>query len=252
MQDRGTLVVSAQNVYADRPIGHFTRIDAGEYVCLSVSDTGPGIPQEIQAKIFEPFFTTKVKARRQGCGLGLSIVQAIVADHEGQVDVISEMGKGTTFRVYLPPSREQAREEQQGAFQGGNESILVVDDDHLQREVARQLLTALGYKVETVPSGEEAISFLRQRRVDLLILDMIMPTGMDGAECFRRVQEIRPDQKAIIVSGFSESELVRQAQVLGAGSYLRKPVTREKLAEAVRNELDKPVPVKWPARIVAE
>jgi signal transduction histidine kinase/ActR/RegA family two-component response regulator len=239
VQDRGTVTVAAENVHVERPTGHLARIEEGDYVRLVVSDTGCGIAPEILPKIFEPFFTTKIKARRRGCGLGLSIVQAVVADHGGRVDVSSEPGKGTTFSVYLPAADHQAVNAQDLPVRGGHETILVVDDDNLQREVSRQVLTSLGYQVETVACGEDALTLVRKRAVDLLVLDMVMPGGMDGAQCFRRVRDIRPSQKAIIVSGFSESDLVRQAQALGAGGYLRKPLTRQKLAQAVRAELDR-------------
>ncbi len=239
MHDLGLLTVRTESVYVDRPVGSYNRIEAGEYVKLSVSDTGSGIAPEIRDKIFDAFFTTKSRANRRGGGLGLSIVQAIVDDHRGYVDLESEVGIGTTFSVYLPAVGPEGPEALSERLRGGRESILVVDDDGLQREVTRALLVKLGYQVEVVSSGEEALGHLRQHPVDLLIVDMIMPGGMDGVETFRRVLELRPQQKAIIVSGFSESERVREAQLLGAGGYLRKPVTLERLAKAVREELDR-------------
>lgn len=171
--------------------------------------------------------------------MGLSVVQAIVEDHRGHLDLESEVGKGTTFSVYLPVSREELKEKGIQGLQGGSEMVLVVDDDRLQREVARELLQTLGYQVEAVASGEEALDYLQNYHVELLILDMIMPGGMDGAETYQRALELRPGQPAIVVSGFAESDRVREAQRLGAGGYLRKPVTLEELARAVREELDR-------------
>ena len=239
MQDAGTLTVRTENLYVDRPFGHYNRVELGEYVRLSVGDTGSGIAPEIRDRIFDAFFTTKSRANRRGCGLGLSVVQAIVEDHRGHLDLESEVGKGTTFSVYLPVSREELKEKGIQGLQGGSEMVLVVDDDRLQREVARELLQTLGYQVEAVASGEEALDYLQNYHVELLILDMIMPGGMDGAETYQRALELRPGQPAIVVSGFAESDRVREAQRLGAGGYLRKPVTLEELARAVREELDR-------------
>lgn len=180
-----------------------------------------------------------------GSGLGLTVVQSIVDDHGGYIDLRSEAGTGTTFTIYLPISREGLTSEEPPVATGGSEAVLVVDDDEIQRFVTKQLLEALGYEVTTVASGEAAIEYLRERPADLLILDMIMPGGIDGAETYRRVLEIRPAQPAIIVSGFVESDRVHEAQALGAGAYVRKPLTLEGLAQAVRHELEResPLPV---------
>lgn len=228
MGEVGRLAITTENVYMDEP-----------YVRLRVSDTGSGIPAEIRDKIFDPFFTTKRAGKRNGSGLGLSVVQAIVEDHQGYVDLQSEMGKGTTFSVYLPACGVAPAEQRRQELRGGSETILVVDDDRLHREVVRKLLETVGYRVEVAASGEEALARLADHPVDLLILDMIMPPGIDGAETYRRALEVRPGQRAVIVSGFGESGTVREAQALGAGSHLRKPVTLDKLARAVREELDR-------------
>ena len=118
-------------------------------------------------------------------------------------------------------------------------TILIVDDDKMQRVISRGLLEALGYRVEETESGEEALAWLGENRADLLLLDMVMPDGIDGTETYRRAVEMRPGQRVIIVSGFTETERYREAQALGAGSYLRKPVKLEALARAVREELDR-------------
>lgn len=238
MQDAGWLTVRTDNVYIDSPVGRYDRVDVGEYVRLEVCDTGCGIPPEIQDRIFDAFFTTKTRARRRGCGLGLSIVQAIVGDHKGRVELESEVGKGTVFTVYLPISRNIPKAKPKAELRGGTETVMVVDDDQLQREVVRQLLERLGYRVVEAASGEDAVAYLAEHPADLLVLDMIMPTGMDGAETYRRALQLRPDTPAVIVSGFAESDRVSEAQRLGAGAYVRKPVNLESLARAVREELD--------------
>ncbi|MBI3979201.1 MAG: PAS domain S-box protein, partial [Chloroflexi bacterium] len=237
--DAGRLTVTTRNVYLDRPIGHYNRVEVGEYVRLDIGDTGRGIPAEIRDKIFDPFFTTKHTDKQRGSGLGLSVVQAIVGDHHGYIDVQSEVGKGTTFSIYLPVSRAASPAHPDGILRGGDEGILVVDDDDGQRALVWQLLAPLGYQVEVVGSGEEAIAHLRGHPVDLLILDMVMPPGIDGAATYRRALALRPKQQAILMSGFAESEQVQEAQALGAGVFIRKPVTIEKLASAVRAELDR-------------
>ncbi|HEX2924030.1 MAG TPA: PAS domain S-box protein, partial [Chloroflexota bacterium] len=233
MEDDGILTIHTDRVQVANPMGNYSRIEPGDYVTLRISDTGCGIPENIGDKVFDAFFTTKTKTRRRGCGLGLSIVQSIVADHHGFVDMESEVGRGTSFEVYLPVCLDNPKEKPTQPLRGGTEAILVVDDDELQRDVVTQMLQKVGYRVQSVASGEAAIARLHGHKADLLVLDMIMPQGIDGTETYRRILERHPGQRAIVLSGFSESERVREAQKLGAGAYLRKPVTMERLAMAV-------------------
>ena len=238
MADDGRLRISTGNVYLDSPVAGYSRVSMGEYARVEVADTGPGIPEEIRDKVFDAFFTTK-KAARRGAGLGLSVVQAVVDDHKGFVDVRSEVGAGTTVTLYLPIARDGVRAQSHGETPRGRERILIVDDDDAQREVGRELLATLGYAVESVPSGEAALEWLRADTADLLVLDMIMPGGLDGADTFRRARALRPDQRAIVLSGYAESERVTEALKLGAGAFVRKPVTLDRLGRAVRAELDR-------------
>jgi len=242
MSEGGELVISTENRYLDKPIDGYERIEKGDYVILSVSDTGSGIPREDVEKIFEPFYTKK-KMGRSGTGLGMAVVWGTVKDHKGYIDIETTEKKGTTFRLYFPATREALPEDNSllspEAYTGKGESILVVDDVKEQREIAATLLAELGYSVHTVSSGEEALAYLTDHQADLLVLDMIMDPGMDGLDTYRKVLELHPNQKAIIVSGFSETDRVKEAQRLGAGNYIRKPYTMKMIGRAVRQELEK-------------
>ncbi|HEX2924472.1 MAG TPA: ATP-binding protein, partial [Chloroflexota bacterium] len=239
MRNVGILRITTSNLYVDKTIGRYNRVEVGEYVRLTIEDNGCGISQEIRDKIFDAFFTTKHTSRRRGSGLGLTVVQALVEDHRGYIDLESEEGKGTTFSVYLPAHRPAIKEVETTRLESGNESVLVVDDDPIQRQVMAELLAALGYRVHDASSGEKAVDFVRRQSVDLVILDMVMPGGMDGTESYRQISTICPGQKALVLSGFAETERVREAQRLGAGTYLPKPVSIDQLAKAVREELDR-------------
>jgi PAS domain S-box-containing protein len=238
----GEVIVRTKNCYVDKPIGGYHDVREGDYVVLTVSDNGRGISASDIKKIFEPFYTKKVMGR-SGTGLGLAVVWGTVKDHDGYIDAQSEDGKGSTFTIYLPATREELTGDKQRTspehYTGGGETILVVDDVKEQREVAGSMLTRLGYKVEAVSSGEEAIAYLKAGKADVIVLDMIMDPGMDGLETYRRVLAVDPKQKAIIVSGFSETDRVKKALELGAGAYVRKPYLLERIGLAIKGELAK-------------
>ena len=240
--DRGEVSIRTENRYLDRPIKGYDVIEEGDYVVMTVSDSGKGISTHDREKIFEPFFTRKAMGR-SGTGLGLTVVWGTVKDHNGYIDVQSEEGKGCAFTLYFRATKEPLGKSGQvlsvESYSGSGESILVVDDLKEQRELAMFLLKRLGYSVDAVSSGEEAVTYLRNRRTDLLVLDMIMDPGIDGLETYRQVCETNPHQKAIIVSGFSETDRVRKTLEMGAGAYVRKPYLLEKLGLAVRKELDR-------------
>jgi PAS domain S-box-containing protein len=239
---QGEVVISTENRYIDKPIPGYEETREGEYVLLKVADSGMGIPPSDLRRIFEPFYTKKVMGR-SGTGLGLAVVWGTVKDHSGYIDVQSEEGKGSTFTLYFPITREDLPEAQgassRSEYLGRGESILIVDDVKEQRTLAAKILTGLGYRVETFSSGEEAVAYLQRTPMDLVLLDMIMEPGIDGLETYERILKIHPGQKAIIVSGFSETDRVRRAMALGAGAYIRKPYVLEKIGLAVRRELDK-------------
>lgn len=245
MGSSGVLTIRTENVYLDAPLKNYELMAPGEYVKISISDTGHGIPPEIQDKIFDPFFTTRKADKQRGSGLGLSVVRGIVKDHQGYIDLQSVVGAGTTFVLYFPTCRDEVQETEPEKLYNGTENILIVDDDKLQIDVLTRLLQKIGYAVESARSGEEALQIYSDHKgqgkyPDLVVLDMVMGTGIDGAQTFHEMKAINPKQKAIIVSGYAESPRVNLAQSIGAGVYLRKPVTLDKLSKAVREELDRP------------
>ncbi|MBN2122959.1 MAG: PAS domain S-box protein [Deltaproteobacteria bacterium] len=241
----GRISLSTENRYVDRPVKGYDQVKEGDYVVLTVRDNGVGIPEKDLERIFEPFYTKKVMGR-SGTGLGLAVVWGTVKDHRGYIDVRSTQGRETIFRLYFPVThREVERPDSGVSFQelrGGGESILVVDDVEEQREIALSILTELGYSVTLASSGEEAVEIMKTRGADLLILDMIMDPGMDGLDTYRRILHLHPKQKAIIVSGFSETERVKEAQRLGAGAYVKKPFRLEAIGKAVKMELQRHKP----------
>ena len=238
----GVVTIRTQSIYLDRPVRGYDDFQEGDYAVLSVSDTGEGIGADDLKRIFEPFYTKKVMGK-SGTGLGLAVVWGTVKDHLGYIDVQTEVGQGSTFILYFPVTRDEISGQQVSVplaeYMGQGESILIVDDVSGQREVALALLGRLNYRVTAVASGEDAVEYLRTHEVDLLVLDMIMDPGIDGLEAYKRILEIQPQQKAIIVSGFAESDKVKQTQELGAGAFVKKPYTIEMLGVVVRSELYK-------------
>ena len=241
IKGNGNVVLFTSNCYLDRPVHGYDDVNAGEYVVLSISDDGSGIPSVDLTRIFEPFFTKK-EMGRSGTGLGLAVVWNVVQDHKGYIDVIS--GKnGTVFKLYFPITREEASNRDLPSpmkdYRGCGETILVVDDLESQRDITRTILVSLGYKVKVVCSGEDAVTYLTEHAVDLVLLDMIMGPGMSGRETYARILTIHPKQKAIIVSGLAETDEVRETRELGAGGYLKKPFTLEQIGMAIKAELRK-------------
>lgn len=244
IKEKGAVVISTRNLYVKTPFPDSSKMQAGEHVVLSVSDTGCGLSEEDRQHIFEPYYTKKVVGR-SGTGLGLAIVRNIIEAHEGGIKVDSDE-HGTLFDLYFPATHESIVTDDKAqpavSFQGNKERILVIDDDRVQLDIARQMLNIMGYSVEVVNSGEKAIDYLKENSVDLLILDMLMEPGINGRETYEQIIRIHPGQKAIIVSGYSKTEDVEYIQKLGAGSYMNKPYTLKKLAQAILNTLNPPDP----------
>jgi len=240
MPDGGNITVKLGNCHIQEPIQGYDTIIEGDYVVLSVSDTGVGISREDKDKIFEPFYTKKVMGR-SGTGLGMAVVLGAVQDHSGYITVQSVEGEGTVFTLYFPATRQELSKDTSlisiQEYTGNGETILIVDDVEEQRATATAMLRRLGYKAVSVPNGEEAIEYVKNNKVDLLVLDMIMDPGIDGLETYKRISEFKPGQKAIIASGFTETNLVKQAQSLGVGTYVKKPYLLESIGIAVKTEL---------------
>jgi signal transduction histidine kinase/CheY-like chemotaxis protein len=238
--DGGRIIISTKNCSVDRPFNSYSHVNEGAYVLLTVEDFGIGIAAGDLDHIFEPFYTKKVMDR-SGTGLGMAIVWGTVEDHNGYINVTSIPKQGTRFDLYFPVTLDNRIEKDKSVsineYMGNQETILVIDDIAEQRQLALALLTALNYKVTAVSNGEEAVDYLQRHTVDILLLDMIMNPGMDGLATYAKIIEIHPKQKAVIASGFAENQRVKDAQRLGAGEYVRKPYTLEKIAAAIYKEL---------------
>ncbi|MBN1847957.1 MAG: response regulator [Deltaproteobacteria bacterium] len=240
MPDGGKIIVSTTKKYIDKPVKGYDDIRKGKYVILSITDFGVGMSSEEIGRIFEPFYTKKVMGR-SGTGLGMTVVWGTVKDHNGYIDVQSTRGKGSRFDLYFPVTEEKVDSSEMSVPLNeikGKEKILLVDDIEEQRLIASLILKKLGYSVITLSSGEEAIEYMKKNSADLLILDMIMDPGMDGLETYKRIQKYHPHQKAIIASGFSETERVKEALKIGVSGYIQKPYSLEKIGLAVRAGLD--------------
>lgn len=236
----GLLKISTENVLLEEDYRGYELITAASYVVVTVEDNGVGIAETELGHIFEPFYTRK-QMGRSGTGLGMAVVWGTVKDHEGFIDVESNEGIGSTFRLFFPSTDKQETIKIQPdpieSFKGNGETVLVVDDSELQREIAGKILIKLGYNVTSVGSGEEAVEYLRENETELLVLDMIMPDGMDGLDSYKEIQQLNPKQRIIIASGFSETDRIKELQSLSGGQYLKKPYTIEKLGKAVLHEL---------------
>jgi CheY-like chemotaxis protein len=237
----GNVTISTANRYVDEPLNGYDEISVGEFVVLAVSDDGSGISSDELERIFEPFYTKKVMGR-SGTGLGLAVVWNVVQDHKACIDVTSNQD-GTTFELFFPITREEISENDLSMpleeLKGDGQKILVIDDVESQRHISCKMLETFGYRTEAASSGEEAVEYLTENTADLILLDMIMAPGINGRKTYERIKKIHPNQKAIIVSGFAETDDVRETQNLGAGQFIKKPLTLEKIGKAIKEELVK-------------
>jgi len=248
MPEGGKIIVTTDNMCISQAVQAEDHFQVRGYIVLTVSDTGVGISNEDIKRIFEPFYTKK-KMGRSGTGLGMAVIWGTVKDHDGFIDIKSQEGKGTRITLFFPAFQEpispSAQTPDLEKFQGNNETILVIDDDDVQREIAQNVLIKLGYTVFTVDSGREAVKFLQKNSVDLLVLDMIMDPEMDGLDTFRAITVMNPKQKIVIASGFSETDRVKELLAISGGQYIKKPYSISKIGRALKNSLsERPSPSK--------
>ncbi len=237
IEKKGEITVSTSVVVPGSQLAFEKGLKEIEYVMLSVSDTGTGIPAENLEHIFEPFYTKKVMGL-SGTGLGLAVVWNTVEDHDGKI-LVESSDRGTCFQLYFPVNEDAEpyiveTVEDVESLRGNGEHILIVDDEEILRDVAEQMLNGLGYRVSSVSSGEEAIEYVRKTPVDLLLIDMLMEPGISGLQTYDAILLLNPRQKAIVVSGFSESVDVKKTLKLGASAFIKKPYSLDQLAKAVR------------------
>jgi signal transduction histidine kinase/DNA-binding response OmpR family regulator len=240
----GSIEITTDNITHDGTASADPTAPSGEFVRLRIDDNGIGIPREIQRKIFEPFYTTKVMGRRSGTGLGLAIVERTVQDHNGHLHIDSTVGRGTTFTLEFPATRDELINEKKPLIlpeivRGNGQSILVVEDSHELHAVPGFILGKLGYRVHVVESGENAAAYLEKNIVDLVILDMVFDCGMDGLEALKHILAVRPGQPTILTCGFSRTERITAAQQLGAGRFIPKPYDLAYFASAIKEELER-------------
>lgn len=242
MPDGGRLSITTQSLYLDHATKEYDQIPEGEYTALTIKDTGVGMTHEEQQKVFEPFYTKKVMGR-SGTGLGMAVVWGTIKDHNGYVDLNSEPGKGSTITLFFPATREQYKppEKQQTLckFKGRGETVLVVDDVEEQREIACAILSQLGYNTLSMPSGEEAINWLKIHTADIVLLDMIMDPGINGLATYREIQKQNPSQKVVIASGYSEGEDLQKVLEAGVDAFIKKPYNLITIAQPISDILEK-------------
>jgi len=244
MPNGGVLRIETSNVdLSPRLAQQIHDAKPGKYVCLTVSDTGVGMDQDTQRKIFEPFFTTKPIGK--GTGLGLSIVYGIIKDHNGFIKLYSELGRGTTFKIFFPATDKMPLEESTAApkeIARGNETILIIDDEETLLDLTREILENLGYKIITAQGALEGIETFRAKydEIDLVILDMMMPE-MTGREVYPILKSVDPNVKVLLATGLSVGERVDELLAMGVTHLVSKPYSVDDLATQVRQTIDEKI-----------
>jgi PAS domain S-box-containing protein len=238
MQPGGTISLKTENVILDNHFVRTFQASPGRYVKISVKDNGKGMDAETKIRIFEPFFTTK--AMGKGTGLGLASAFGIIQNHNGIIDVESELGKGTTYYIYLPVSDKPISAEIQSneGLQHGHETILIVDDEKYILDTCKAMLTKIGYRILTAQGGKEAIETVRNERsgIDLVILDMIMP-DMDGVETYDQLKQIDPQIKVVLSSGYSFEDIAEEILERGCADFIQKPFNLMEISERIKDIL---------------
>ncbi len=242
MPNRGRLTISTDSIHLSPEFVQAHGYgEPGMYALLAVTDTGTGMDEEVRSHIFDPFFTTKEEGK--GTGLGLSIVYGIVKQHNGYINVYSEPGLGTTFKIYLPLLQSAGEKEQgevRSALQGGTETVLIAEDDGQVRSITRDILEGYGYKVIEAEDGEAAVDqFTRHAEsIDLLLFDVMMPKA-NGWEAYQEITELRPGVPILFMSGYPMDVIRSKGILTSEENYLTKPVSPEELLRRVREVLDK-------------
>jgi PAS domain S-box-containing protein len=243
MPQGGKLTIETSNAHIDETYAAtYAEVTPGQYVCVSISDTGSGMDAETLARAFEPFFTTKAVGK--GTGLGLSQAYGFVKQSGGHVKIYSELGQGTTVKIYLPRLLAEAElvddEAETPAPEGdGDETILVIEDDDDVRTYSVEILRELGYRVVEAHDGPSALRLLeRQARVDLLFSDVVLPGGMTGAEVARQARELRPDLKVLFTTGYARNAIIHHGRLDKGVKLITKPFGSSELAAKVRDVLD--------------
>jgi PAS domain S-box-containing protein len=235
MPNGGNLFLVTENRSLDGVRSEELLVQPGDYVCISVTDTGIGMDQETVQRIFDPFFTTK--QRERGTGLGLASAYGIIRNHGGGIACSSQSNKGTTFTFYLPRSKKSVADMDDAARQMelGSETILLVDDEQMVLSVAREMLQHLGYQVITAQSGRTAVDIVNQREteLDLVILDIIMPE-MGGGETFDLIHKYRPELPVLLCSGYSLDDKAAEIMDRGCDGFIQKPFDLDKLSRRIR------------------
>ena len=236
----GQVSISTSNVFLDEKYcSSFPDLKPGNYVKVSVTDTGSGMTDEVKRRVFEPFFSTKGKG--EGTGLGLSTVYGIVKNHSGHINIYSEINEGTTVNIYLPvvKAKKGSEKEDKIEFLKGYETILLIDDEKVVRKVGKEILNELGYKSLIASSGKEGLKLFKENIDDikLIILDMIMP-DMDGEATYKELKKINPDIKIIVASGYSQNGTAEKIVKKEQSVFVQKPFQIKDLSEAIRKILD--------------
>jgi signal transduction histidine kinase/ActR/RegA family two-component response regulator len=235
----GDLYLKTETVDLDEAECKPNQIKPGQYVKVSITDTGSGMDEVTQKQVFNPFFTTKEKGR--GTGLGLASAYGIIKNHEGMITVYSKVGHGTTFNIYLPASDKEAHRDVslKDAIIKGSETILLVDDEEMIIDVTQTILERLGYRVVVAREGQEAVKKIADigKKIDLVILDMIMP-GMDGGTTFDRIREIQPRIPVLLSSGYTADGQAHKIMSKGCNGFIQKPYDISELSNKIRYVLD--------------
>ena len=239
MPSGGKLTIESANVLLDEDYAHaHTEETPGEYIVISVSDTGTGMASDVIRHAFEPFFTTK--ERGKGSGLGLSMVYGYVKQSNGHIKIYSELEHGTTIKIYLPRvhgTAEALLQRSQPQIIGGHEHILIVEDDELVRHHVIRQLQDFGYDIVAVSSAHGALEILKNKQFDLLFTDVVMP-GMNGPQLAVEAHKLYPDMKLLFTSGYTENAIVHHGRLDPGVKLLSKPYRRQDLANKIREALD--------------